>query len=179
MQRQTRCIAPYREADAGYAPEVMRDPVKRRLISGDHRLLHGMSLTARARCFQLRSEWLGQGRCRFGPSDVQRFSGSWEGATAPNITSDAEKGLGRWRDAEIKRALAQGISRDGRQLRPPMGFSFYRGISEPDLDAIVANLRTVPPLQQCGCSDVVLQEFLGGATRCSTSERARSRKSLA
>ncbi len=38
---------------------------------------------------------------------------------APNITSDSVKGIGPWSDDEIKRAIIQGISRDGHQLKPP------------------------------------------------------------
>ena len=55
------------------------------------------------------------------------------------------KGLGAWSDAEIKRAIAQGISRDGSRLKPPMGFAWYATMTDGDLDAIVAYLRTVPP----------------------------------
>ena len=41
--------------------------------------------------------------------------------------------------------LSRGISRDGRKLQPPMGFSYYAKLSPSDLDAIVAYLRTLPP----------------------------------
>src|SRR5713226_9065671 len=36
-----------------------------------------------------------------------------------NITPDRETGIGAWTDAEIKRALTQGIGRDGRTFKPP------------------------------------------------------------
>ena len=39
-----------------------------------------------------------------------------------NITSHTEKGIGAWSDAEIKRAITQGMRKDGSQLKPPMGF---------------------------------------------------------
>ena len=48
-------------------------------------------------------------------------------------------------DAEIKRAITKGISRNGRKLQPPMGFDYYNRMTETDLNAIVAYLRTVPP----------------------------------
>jgi mono/diheme cytochrome c family protein len=69
------------------------------------------------------------------------FGYEWS-ALAANITPAA---LGAWTDDEIKRAIVYGISRDGRQLLPFMGFSFYEKISDEDLDAIVAYLRTLPP----------------------------------
>ena len=41
-------------------------------------------------------------------------------ATAPNITPDIETGIGSWSDAEIKRALVQGMRPDhGRRLPAP------------------------------------------------------------
>ena len=60
-----------------------------------------------------------------------------------NITSSKTKGLGDWTDAEIKRAITQGI-KDGSQLKPPMGYQYYAKMTDADLDAIVACLRTVP-----------------------------------
>jgi hypothetical protein len=62
-----------------------------------------------------------------------------------NITSHKEKGIGAWSDDEIKRAITQGLSRDGSRLKPPMGYPFYAKMTDGDLDAIVAYLRTVPP----------------------------------
>lgn len=64
---------------------------------------------------------------------------------ASNITQHPELGLGDWSDAEIKQAITAGIGRNGQQFLPFMGFSFYAKISEGDLDAIVAYMRTIPP----------------------------------
>jgi mono/diheme cytochrome c family protein len=61
-----------------------------------------------------------------------------------NITPHRELGIGQWSDADIKRAITQGISRDGRKLLPFMAFAFYRNISDQDLDALIAYLRTLP-----------------------------------
>ena len=55
-----------------------------------------------------------------------------------------EKGIGAWSDAEIKRAIAQGIRRTA-PLKPPMGLEWYARMTDADLSAIVAYLRTVPP----------------------------------
>ena len=60
---------------------------------------------------------------------------------APSKTN----GIGGWTDDEIKRAITQGVSKDGSKLNPPMGFHYYATVSAADLDAIVAYLRTVPP----------------------------------
>jgi len=42
-------------------------------------------------------------------------------------------------------AITQGVGKDGCKLLPPMGFAWYARMSQEDLDAIVAYLRTVPP----------------------------------
>lgn len=63
-----------------------------------------------------------------------------------NITPDPETGIGRWTDAELKIAIREGKRPDGTLIGPPMPFYFYRSIGDADLDAIVAYLRTVPPV---------------------------------
>lgn len=64
-----------------------------------------------------------------------------------NLTSDKETGLGNWTDQEIKRAFTQGISRDGRKFLPfPMPWGAFAALKEDDQNAIVAYLRTVPPV---------------------------------
>ncbi len=66
-------------------------------------------------------------------------------AVAANITTHSGLGIGAWTDDEIKHAITQGVSRDGRALLPAMGFRYYRNVSDADLDALIAYLRTVPP----------------------------------
>ena len=75
----------------------------------------------------------------------REFPGPWGVSKSVNITSHRTAGIGAWSDAEIKRAITQGISRDGRKMLPPMGYGYYAKMTERDLDAIVAYLRTVPP----------------------------------
>jgi hypothetical protein len=72
------------------------------------------------------------------------FPGPWGKSVSRNITQSKTKGIGSWTDDEIKRAITQGISKDGGKLKPPMGFHYYSTVSADDLDAVVAWLRTVP-----------------------------------
>ena len=67
-------------------------------------------------------------------------------AVSANVTPHPEAGLGNWTDAEIKRAITQGISRNGRVLMPFMPYGLYAKMQESDLDAVVAYLRSIPPL---------------------------------
>ncbi len=59
-------------------------------------------------------------------------------ATSPRRASAS------WTDAEIKRAVTTGVSKDGSHLKPPMGFPYYAHMTDADLNAVVAYLRTVP-----------------------------------
>ena len=69
-------------------------------------------------------------------------------ATAPNITPDTETGIGSWSDAEIKRALVEGLRPDhgrlaGIPLAAIMPANFYKALLPEDLDAVIAYLRSV------------------------------------
>lgn len=75
----------------------------------------------------------------------QPFHGPWGVSVARNITSSKTSGIGDWTDAEIERAIRQGISRDGRQMFPPMGYAYYAKIDAADMAALIAYLRTIPP----------------------------------
>ena len=62
----------------------------------------------------------------------------------PNITPDRETGIGSWSDDQIKRALTEGIDKDGKHLFPLMPFANFKTMTPDDVDAIVAFLRTIP-----------------------------------
>jgi hypothetical protein len=64
---------------------------------------------------------------------------------APNITPDKETGIGNWTDGEIIRAIREGVSRDGSALFPMMPYANFRHMSDEDVYALVAYLRTLPP----------------------------------
>jgi mono/diheme cytochrome c family protein len=76
------------------------------------------------------------------------FSGPWGVSVSRNITPDPESGLGKWTDTQIKTAITQGVRPDGSRLLPPMGFSYYARMTEADLNAIVAYLRSLKPIQR-------------------------------
>jgi mono/diheme cytochrome c family protein len=145
IYRMPQVHQPFPDAEAGYSDAKMSDPVYR-----------GRYLATIAHCMECHSPFdkgvfdfsrLGAGGRRFSAQLVQGFPADWPGSRAANVTSHRTAGLGSWTDAEIKRAITQGISRDGRKLQPPMGFSYYAKLDPSDLDAIVAYLRTLPPLE--------------------------------
>lgn len=135
----------YPDAEAGFSESMMTDSVKR-----------GAYLVTIGHCMECHSPRekgvsdyarLGRGGRVFGPDLVQGLPSNWKGSVALNITSHRTAGIGAWSDAEIKRAITKGISRNGRKLLPPMAFAYYDRMTDADLSAIVAYLRTVPPLE--------------------------------
>jgi mono/diheme cytochrome c family protein len=75
------------------------------------------------------------------------LSGPWGVAITANITPDKETGIGAWSDAEIIKAITEGLRPDGSRLGPPMAFAYYRNIRAEDLKALVAYLRSLKPIK--------------------------------
>lgn len=67
---------------------------------------------------------------------------------APNLTPDAETGLGRWDADDFWRAMHEGRSKGGRALYPAFPYPQYTRIRREDSDAIFAFLRSLPPVRR-------------------------------
>lgn len=64
-----------------------------------------------------------------------------------NLTSDKATGLGNWTDDQIKTCLTRGVRRDGSRMLPfPMPWPNYAHMTPGDLNALVAFLRSLPPV---------------------------------
>ena len=68
------------------------------------------------------------------------------GNISANITPDRETGIGAWTDEQIIEAIRNGKRPDGSRVRPSMGVFWYHDLSDTDVRAIVAYLRSVPPV---------------------------------
>lgn len=66
---------------------------------------------------------------------------------AQNITPDKGTGIGEWTDGEIARAIREGVRADGSPLFPMMPYPDYHSMSDEDVKAVVAWLRTLPARQ--------------------------------
>jgi mono/diheme cytochrome c family protein len=93
----------------------------------------------------------------FGNPDLSRaLSGSDVGFGIPgvgafvggNLTPDKETGLGDWTDDQIISALTAGIRPDGRRLATIMPWQGLSHLSSDDAHAIVAYLRSLPPVKR-------------------------------
>jgi mono/diheme cytochrome c family protein len=63
-----------------------------------------------------------------------------------NITPDSATGIGTWTDAEIIRAITEGINKNGDTLFPLMPYASFNHMSKDDLLSIVAYLHTLKPI---------------------------------
>jgi mono/diheme cytochrome c family protein len=73
--------------------------------------------------------------------------GPWGESVSANLTPDKATGLGDWTDEEIKTAITKGIRKDGTRLAPPMGYYYYANFRADDLDALIAYLRSMKPVE--------------------------------
>lgn len=62
---------------------------------------------------------------------------------SPNLTPDAETGIGRYTDAQLVRMLRHGIRPDGRVALP---FMEFQNLSDADVVAIISFLRSQEPV---------------------------------
>jgi mono/diheme cytochrome c family protein len=65
----------------------------------------------------------------------------------PNITPDKATGIGAWTRADFVRAVREGVGRHGQFLYPAMPYTSYTQMTDADVDALWAYLRSVPPLR--------------------------------
>jgi mono/diheme cytochrome c family protein len=64
----------------------------------------------------------------------------------PNLTPDNETGLGSWSDAEIARAIREGVDKDGLPL-VIMPASNFHAMSDADVAALIGYLRSLDPVK--------------------------------
>jgi mono/diheme cytochrome c family protein len=67
---------------------------------------------------------------------------------SPNITPDADTGIGHWTDADFLRALRQGVRPDGAYYFPVFPYTSFTNIGDADALAIKAYLFSLPPVRQ-------------------------------
>jgi mono/diheme cytochrome c family protein len=89
------------------------------------------------------------------PDFSRTLAGSEVGFTIPglgafvgrNLTPDKETGLGSWTDDQIISAFTAGVRPDGRRLAPIMPWQELAHLTSDDAHAIVAYLRSLPPIK--------------------------------
>ncbi len=80
------------------------------------------------------------------PATVGWTTRRWKKVFARNITPDPQLGIGKWTEADFIAAMKTGRTPDGRILDPVMPWPRFQAITDTDLKAIWAYLRTVKPI---------------------------------
>src|SRR5215831_3006718 len=65
----------------------------------------------------------------------------------PNITPDAETGIGKWTDAQVVDAIRRGERPDGSRLFPIHPYKYLSNIADDEIAPLVAYLRSVKPVK--------------------------------
>ena len=67
---------------------------------------------------------------------------------APNITPDADTGIGKWSKDDFWNAMHNGIDDEGKHLYPAFPYPWFTKLTRADVDAIKDYLASVPPVKQ-------------------------------
>jgi mono/diheme cytochrome c family protein len=78
------------------------------------------------------------------------WMGPWGVSYAGNITSDEDTGIGHWTEEQFFIALREGKYRgvrNARPLLPPMPWEMYQHMSDTEIKAIYAYLKSTKPIK--------------------------------
>ncbi|MEE4360626.1 MAG: cytochrome c [Pseudomonadales bacterium] len=67
---------------------------------------------------------------------------------ATNITPDPETGIGRWTDRDFLDAMRHGVRPNGDYLYPVFPYTAFTKVTDEDVAAIFAYLRSLPPVRR-------------------------------
>lgn len=62
-----------------------------------------------------------------------------------NITSDTEAGIGSWTQEQFADAMRKGVTPDGTHLYPAFPYPSFTKVSDEDIAALYAYIKTIPP----------------------------------
>ncbi|SMO49630.1 c-type cytochrome [Solitalea koreensis] len=82
--------------------------------------------------------------------DMTSFAGPWGISYTANLTPDTTTGIGAWTEEVFIATLRTGKhlgQAGGRQVLPPMPWNYVNQMTDDDLKAVYAYLRSLPPIQ--------------------------------
>jgi mono/diheme cytochrome c family protein len=123
-------------------PMALRQP-SAAVLKDTNLIAHGKYLATAAACNICHTSQGGQTYAG-GRSVVTPFGD----IAAPNLTPDAETGLGQWQFEDFWLALHDGIGPGGKLLYPAFPYTAYTRINPDDALAIFAYLRSLPAVHQ-------------------------------
>jgi len=127
------CHTPWKMGANGPEPDMSR------MLSG-----HPDTYQITAAAATPRGQW--KHGAVFGPT-MTSFSGPWGVSFSANLTPDRNTGLGIWTEDMFLKAIRTGRHWGvSRPILPPMPWFNYRNMTDDDLKAVFAYLRSIPPV---------------------------------
>ncbi|HZM62885.1 MAG TPA: c-type cytochrome [Vicinamibacterales bacterium] len=81
-------------------------------------------------------------------ADLTAWQGPWGFSVASNLTPDPTTGIGtRYNEASFLATMRTGKKPNGTPIMPPMPSEVYQNMTDDDLKAIFAYLRTIKPIR--------------------------------
>jgi mono/diheme cytochrome c family protein len=81
-------------------------------------------------------------------ADLTAWTGPWGYSVASNLTPDPATGIGtRYNEASFIATMRTGKKPNGTPIMPPMPSEVYQNMTDDDLKAIFAYLRTIKPIR--------------------------------
>ena len=78
----------------------------------------------------------------------RKYDGPFGTVYSTNITPERQTGIGAWTDDQLIAAIRLGRRPNGERILPVHPFMVFNGMAEEDLKALVAFLKTVPPVKR-------------------------------
>ena len=75
----------------------------------------------------------------------KRIDTPYGGIYSPNLTPDRDTGIGAWSEEAFRRALREGVARDGTHLYPAFPYDHFTRLTDGDISALYAFLMTRAP----------------------------------
>ncbi|MBJ3774052.1 c-type cytochrome [Acuticoccus sp. 2012] len=103
----------------------------------------GAYLARTAGCIACHTDLAGGGKPLAGGPPLDTAFGTFRG---PNLTTDADAGIGDWSLDDFATAVRRGVSPSGAPLYPVFPYTFYAGLTDQDVADLYAAFRTVAPV---------------------------------
>ncbi len=105
----------------------------------------GAYVFAAAGCAECHTDKKGHGKPLAGGRALKTPFGTFY---SPNITPDPQYGIGRWSDADFRRALREGIGPNGTHYFPVFPYPSFTNMTDADIRDLRAYLVTLRPVAQ-------------------------------
>jgi mono/diheme cytochrome c family protein len=139
-----------------HSPKVMTE---RGPLPDTARLLSGHPAGTKLPPFDAKD--VGPGKWVLFTEDLTACVGPWGITRAANLTPDENTGIGLWTEEMFVNAIRTGKHMGmGRPIMPPMPWPNVATLTDDDLKAVFAYLKSLPPVKNAVPAPVTLEDYL-------------------